>query len=91
MPRFHTDMRLDEATAEFGPYVDSYWRDFDRDPVYAAFVQAWFIDQAGNLIGISNHCAAPNAEVPGRDALHVRHTHDGRRGGGLRWLGTARA
>lgn len=35
MPRIHTDVRLDQATAEFGPYVDSYWRDFDHDPVYA--------------------------------------------------------
>lgn len=65
MPRVHTDMRLDQATAEFGPYVDSYWRDFDSDPVYAAFVQAWFIDQAGSLVGISNWCCAPNAEVAG--------------------------
>ena len=31
MPRIHTDVRLDQATAEFGPYVDSYWRDFDHD------------------------------------------------------------
>ncbi len=65
MSRIHIDMRLDEATAEFGPYVDSYWRDCDSDPVYAAFVQAWYIDQAGSLVGISNHCAAPNAEVAG--------------------------
>ena len=65
MPRIQTDVRLDQATAEFGPYVDSYWRDCDSDPVYAAFVQAWFIDQVGNLIGISNWCAAPNAEVAG--------------------------
>ena len=55
MPRIHTDVRLDQATAEFGPYVDSYWRDFDHDPVYAAFVQACYIDQAENLLGISNH------------------------------------
>ena len=77
MPRIHTDVRLDQATAEFGPYVDSYWRDFDHDPVYAAFVQAWYIASvplwrrgqevhtAGNLLGISNHCAAPSAEVAG--------------------------
>lgn len=65
MPRIQTAMTLDQATAEFGPYVDSYWRDCDSDPVYAAFVQAWFIDQAGNLLGISNWCSAPSAEVAG--------------------------
>lgn len=65
MPRIQTDVRLDQATAEFGPYVDSYWRDYDSDPVYAAFVQAWYIDQTGNLLGISNHCTAPTAEVAG--------------------------
>lgn len=53
---------MDSSIRELVPYLDSYWRDYDCDSVYAAAVVAIHVDQAGGIVGQSWHVNGPTAD-----------------------------
>ena len=54
---------LHDACREFAPYLDSYWRDYESDECYAAFVGVVYMSQDGSVVGTSYHCSAPTDEA----------------------------
>ena len=54
--------QLGSSSLELSPYVDQYWRDHDRDEVYAAAVIGIHIDQLGEIVGQTYHVNGPYAD-----------------------------
>lgn len=53
---------LAPSALTLAPYLDQYWRDCDRDGVYAAGFVAFHVDQAGEAVGQSWHVNGPSAD-----------------------------
>lgn len=62
MPSLKSPGRLGPSSLELSPYVDQYWRDCDRDEVYAAAVIGVHVDQAGEIVGQSYHVNGPSCD-----------------------------
>lgn len=62
MSALSASTRLGFSSHVLSPYVEQYWRDCDRDEVYAAAVLGIHVDQAGEVVGQSWHVNGPSAD-----------------------------
>lgn len=65
---------MNASVADFLPFLEHYWEEFDSEDVYVGVVLATHVDRFGNVVGQSMHLNGPDSKFNDefmRDLLEV--------------------